>query len=238
MRQLNGTLYLIPTTLGDTDPRGDVSCRAAEAASRLREFIVENDKTARAFLKKNNPDIPLRECIFHILDKQTRPEDIAGFLASAVSGGEIGLLSEAGCPCIADPGAEAVKEAHKKNIRVVPLTGPSSIMLSLMASGFNGQNFTFNGYLPVDKAERRKAILSLEKDSREHNRTQIFIETPYRNNQMIDDIASVCRPETRLCAAVDLTLATEEIISQNISAWKKSKLDINKRFAIFLISGK
>ncbi|MGL4369585.1 MAG: SAM-dependent methyltransferase, partial [Spirochaetota bacterium] len=192
MRQLTGTLYLIPSTLGDTDPRGDISRRAAEAASRLREFIVENDKTARAFLKRADDSIPLRDCIFHILDKHTAPKDIPGFLDTAASGGEIGLLSEAGCPCIADPGADAVKAAHSRGIRVVPLSGPSSIMLSLMSSGFNGQSFTFHGYLPVDKAERRRAILSLEKDSLEHRRTQIFIETPYRNNQMIEDITAVC----------------------------------------------
>jgi len=234
MRRLTGSLYLIPSTLGETGSLDAIAPRTSETASRLRHFIAENDKTARSFLKRLDDTIPLRDCAFHILDKRTKPDDIYSFLDHAAAGGETGLLSEAGCPCIADPGADAVKAAHERGIRVIPLTGPSSIMLSLMASGFNGQNFAFNGYLPVDRAERRKSILALEKLS-EKGQTQIFIETPYRNNQMINELTTVCKPGTRLCAAVDLTLPEEEIISQHISAWKKTPVDLNKRFAIFLI---
>jgi 16S rRNA (cytidine1402-2'-O)-methyltransferase len=234
MRRLTGTLYLIPSTLGETGSLSDIPSRTSEITSRLRNFIVENDRTARAFLKRLDESIPLRECTFNILDKRTTKEELTRYLDHAASGGETGLLSEAGCPCTADPGADAVKIAHERSTRVVPLTGPSSILLSLMASGFNGQNFAFNGYLPVDKAERRKSILFLEKLT-EKGQTQIFIETPYRNDQIIEDILSCCRPATKLCAAIDLTLDTEEIISMSVSAWKKNRPEIGKRFAIFLL---
>ena len=233
MRRLTGTLYLIPSTLGETGSLSDIPLRTAETASRLRHFIVENDRTARAFLKRLDDTIPLRECTFDILDKRTSKEEIVRFLDRAADGGETGLLSEAGAPCTADPGSDAVRVAHERNIRVVPLVGPSSILLSLMASGFNGQNFAFNGYLPVDKAERRKSILSLEKLAKKQ--TQIFIETPYRNDVLVSDIVSACRPETRLCAGIDLTLDTEEIISMPVSEWKKKRPEIGKRFAIFLL---
>ena len=234
MRRLTGTLYLIPSTLGETGSLSDIPLRTAETASRLRHFIVENDRTARAFLKKLDESIPLRECTFDILDKRTTKEEIVRYLDHAASGGETGLLSEAGAPCTADPGADAVKIAHERNVRVVPLIGPSSILLSLMASGFNGQNFAFNGYLPVDRAERRKSILALEKLAQK-GQTQIFIETPYRNDALIADIVSACRSETRLCAGIDLTLESEEIISMCIADWKKKKPEIGKRFAIFLL---
>lgn len=230
-----GTLFLIPTTLGESDT-DSLSVQISRTVCALSEFVVEDEKSARRFLKKINSEIKLESIILHPLNEHTKPHEYADYLASAEQGGSIGLLSEAGVPCVADPGANLVGLAHRKGIRVIPLSGPSSIIMALMASGFNGQSFTFHGYLPVDKELRARKILELEKTARTTGYTQIFIETPYRNNQMLHDIVARCSEDTRLCVAADLTLAHETIISQSIREWKKQKDDFNKRPAVFLIN--
>jgi len=171
----------------------------------------------------------------YILNKYTEPSELPSFLEACKSGKSIGLLSEAGCPGIADPGAEIVKIAHENNIRVIPLVGPSSILLALMGSGMNGQSFTFNGYLPIDKSERKAKLKQLEHVSAEQNQSQIFIETPYRNNKMLEDICAVLQNQTRLCIACDITLPTEYIKTKTVEEWKHITVDLHKRPAIFII---
>jgi 16S rRNA (cytidine1402-2'-O)-methyltransferase len=206
-----------------------------EIINSLDEFIVENERTARRELKASGYNKPINEIKFHILNEHTKAEEYALYLDSAKQGRSIGLLSESGCPCIADPGKEIVRAAHELNIRVVPLTGPSSIILGLMASGFNGQNFAFIGYLPVDKEERVKALKQLEADIYRNDLTQIFIEAPYRNMQLFEAIIKTCSEQSRLCIATDLTMPSESIRSMSIKSWKKLKPDINKRNTIFLL---
>ena len=230
-----GGLYLIPTTLGDTEtdkilPRGN-----ADIITSIRYFIVENIRTARRFLKKINRDIIIDELTFFELNEHTKPEEIAQFLQPLKTGNDMGVISEAGCPAIADPGADVVALAQQQNFRVVPLVGPSSILLSLMASGFNGQSFAFLGYLPVQQSERIKALKKMESRIYSENQTQIFIETPYRNMKMLDDILTACNPATKLCVAADITLETEFIHTKTVSAWKSQKPDLNKKPCIFLI---
>ena len=230
-----GILYLIPTTLGDTAETADViPVKINQIINTIDEYIVENEKSARHYLKKIGIQKPLQEIILHPLNQHTQPQEIASYLNNISLGKNIGIISEAGCPGIADPGAEVVKAAHEKNITVVPLVGPSSVFLALMASGFNGQNFTFNGYLPKERSERIKKLKELEKLVQK-NYTQLFIETPYRNTHMLDDILSTCDGATRLCVACDITLPTEFIKTKTIAAWKKQVPDLNKRPAIFLI---
>ena len=170
-----------------------------------------------------------------LLNKFTQVTELPSYLDSCLQGRNIGLLSEAGCPGIADPGAEVVKIAHEKDIQVVPLVGPSSILLALMSSGMNGQSFAFKGYLPIDKSERKSALKNLERISIKENQSQIFIETPYRNNKMLEDIINCLQADTRLCIACDITLTTEYIKTKKVKEWKSTKIDINKRPAIFLI---
>jgi len=232
----NGTLYLIPTTLGDTAETADViPVKVNQVINTIDEYIVENEKTARHYLKKMGIQKPLPEIQLHTLNKFTPVSEIAGYLKNISEGKNIGIISEAGCPGIADPGAEVVKIAHEKQIHVVPLVGPSSIFLALMASGFNGQSFAFNGYLPRERVERIKKIKDLERIALQKDQTQLFIETPYRNTHMLDDILTSCAGATRLCIACDITLPTEFIKTKTIAAWKKQLPDINKRPAIFLI---
>ena len=230
-----GKLYLLPTTLGDSEINSSVTPFAISILHSLTEFIVEDEKTARRFLKKTDYPVSMGSLILHSLNEHTQTNEIQNYLASAEKGKNIGLLSEAGCPVIADPGAEIVELAHKKNICVVPLVGPSSILLGLMASGFNGQNFCFHGYLPKEKNLLVQKLKEMEKDSFRKNQTQIFIETPYRNNQMINEIISCCSSETKLCIACDITLPSEFIQTKSISEWGKKIPDINKRPALFLI---
>lgn len=231
-----GILYLIPTTLGITAETADViPVKVNQIINTIDEYIVENEKSARHYLKKTGIIKPLQEIILHPLNQHTPANAISGYLNSINLGKNIGIISEAGCPGIADPGAEVVKLAHERNIKVVPLVGPSSIFLALMASGFNGQSFTFNGYLPKERSERIKKIKDLERIAKEKNQTQLFIETPYRNTHLLDDILSTCDTNTRLCIACDITLPTEFIKTKSIAAWKKQIPDINKRPAIFLI---
>mgnify|MGYP000499876608 CR=1 FL=1 len=228
-------LYLIPTTLGETDLDRILPAYNNEIVNRLDFFIVEDVRTARRFLKKINPDTDIDSKTFYVLNQHTRLEEIAGFLKPLSEGREVGVISEAGCPAIADPGADVVAIAQEKGFKVVPLVGPSSILLALMASGFNGQSFAFNGYLPVQPADRTKSIKRLENRAHNEKQSQIFIETPYRNMKMLQDIISVCQPTTRLCIAADITLETEFIRTKTIMDWKNQLPDLNKRPCIFIL---
>jgi len=228
-------LYLIPTSLGDCSFERILPTYNAEVISSLRFFVVEDIRSARRFLKKSNPAINIDELTFFELNKHTRPEEIANFLKPMSVGNDVGVLSEAGCPAIADPGADVAAIAQQKNHKVIPLVGPSSILMALMASGFNGQSFAFVGYLPVQPAERAKILKKLESRVYAEAQTQIFIETPYRNMKMLEDIISICQPNTRLCIAADITLDSEFIKTKPIKEWKKQLPDLNKRPCIFLI---
>lgn len=231
-----GTLFLIPVTLGETPVSKVLPAYNREIIVSLRYFIVENVRTARRFLKQTEPEINIDELTFFTLNKHTSRKDLSGFLQPVKDGFPVGVLSEAGCPAIADPGADVVALAQQKQIPVVPLVGPSSILLSLMASGFNGQNFAFSGYLPIDTEQRVKTLKTLEQRMISENQTQIFIETPYRNNAMAETILKTLKPSTRFCIAADITLETEWIKTQSIADWKKQKLpDLSKRPSIFLV---
>ena len=230
-----GKLYLIPTTLGDNDPLEVLPASVQHQVKRLNTFIVENEKTARRAIKKLAPSKSQPSLKLFLLNKHTDPADIPGFLSPCKEGTDVGLLSEAGCPGVADPGAEIVKIAHRERIQVVPMVGPSSILLAMMGSGMNGQNFTFNGYLPIDKVARKNEIKSLERLSQEKKQAQLFIETPYRNNKMLEDLVQNLHPATRVCIACDLTLSTEFIVTRPISEWAKTKVDLHKRPTIFIL---
>lgn len=228
-------LYLIPVTLGDTEIDCVLPSYNAEVIMSIKHFIVENVRTARRFLKKVNKDIDIDSLTFVELNKHTSPESISTYLEPLVKGSSMGVISEAGCPAIADPGADVVAIAQRKGLRVIPLIGPSSIILSLMASGFNGQSFAFHGYLPIDKSERAKKIKTLEQHIYSDNQTQIFIETPYRNNKMMEDLLTFCRPQTKLCIAADITCEGEFIKTRTLKDWKGKMPDLSKVPCIFLI---
>lgn len=230
-----GTLYLIPTTLGGVDPAAVLAGSTLRVLQTLHSFVVENPKTARRFLKLAGYPRPLHDTEFHTLDEHTMDAQLPELLAPLLAGRDCGLLSEAGCPAVADPGAALVRFAHARGIRVVPLVGPSAVLLALMASGMNGQRFTFHGYLPVDRDERKARLLELERDSLRYDETQIFIETPYRNQVLLLAVLETCRNDTLLCLATDLTLVTEMIRTQTIMAWKKKPPDINRRPTGFLL---
>lgn len=230
-----GTLYLIPTTLGDTAETADViPVKVNTIINEIDEYIVENEKSARHYLKKIGIKKPLQEIILHPLNQHTPSQEIAGYLKSIAEGKNIGIISEAGCPGVADPGAEVVAIAHERNIKVVPLVGPSSILLAIMASGFSGQSFTFHGYLPKERSERIKKLKELEKAAKKQQ-TQLFIETPYRNTHLLEDMLSTCDGNTKLCIACDITLPTEFIKTKRMAEWRKQLPDINKKPTIFLI---
>ncbi len=230
-----GKLYLIPTRLGDNPPLEVLPISVKKVIESVDDYIVENEKTARRFIKRVNSRKQQSSLNFKLLNKYTQPEELYGFLDACKKGKAMGLLSEAGCPGIADPGAEIVKLAHEAQIQVVPLVGPSSIVLALMSSGMNGQNFAFNGYIPIDKPERKATLKRLERLSHEHNQTQLFIETPYRNNKVIEDICAILHPNTRVCIACDITLPSEYIKTMTVKEWKHAKVDLHKRPAIFVI---
>lgn len=230
-------LYLIPTTLGETSVEKVLPADLMKVVSTLQYFVVEHTRTARRHLIKMVPEIVIDNLDFKELNEHSKPFELEALLEPIRLGFDVGVLSEAGCPGIADPGADLVKLAHQKGIKVVPLVGPSSILLSLMASGFNGQNFAFIGYLPVKPPERAKAIRDIERNSARDKQTQIFIEAPYRNAKLLEDLLSVCSEQTSLCIAVDLTLESEFVVTKTIAAWKKTVPDINKRPAIFLLQG-
>lgn len=228
-------LYLVPNLLSEGDWQNVLPARVLPLLTQTRFFIVENLRTARRFMKQVNQDIEIDDLTFFELNKHTPASEIPSFLKPLEKGEDIAVISEAGCPGVADPGAEIVKLAHQKGITVVPVTGPSSIILSLMASGLNGQNFAFNGYLPVKSTERSKAVKVLEKKAKIEQQTQIFIETPYRNNQLIKDLLKMCSASTLLCIAANLTGENEFIATQSIGEWKKGVPDLHKQPAIFLI---
>jgi len=235
MNTQKGKLYLIPTTLGENEPLLVLPLSVKKVIEELDYFIVENQKTARRFIKKITPKKPQPSLILKSIDKYANAFEVSTYLDVCENGISVGLLSEAGVPAIADPGAEVVKLAHQKNIQVVPLVGPSSIILAMMASGMNGQSFTFNGYLPIDVSERKRAIKQLEKLSFEKNQSQIFIETPYRNDKMFTDLVASLSSKTDLCIAVDITLESEFIKTYTVEKWKNNVPDLKKRPAIFII---
>ncbi|MFP4367237.1 MAG: SAM-dependent methyltransferase [bacterium] len=232
-----GKLYLIPTLLGNTLADEVLPASVFKVINRLHYYIAEDIRSARRFLKKAGSSVDIDDIEFYELNKHTRDQELPGFLSATLSGHDTGLLSEAGMPCVADPGSRITSLAHSHDIKVVPLSGPSSIMLALMASGLNGQSFTFHGYLPVKRHDRNRAIKRIEQDSITRQQAQIFMETPYRNMQMLETLTEVCTPITQLCIACDITLESEFILTREIHYWKKNKPEINKRPAIFILQG-
>jgi 16S rRNA (cytidine1402-2'-O)-methyltransferase len=235
MRPEKGNLYLIPCTLGDTPPLEVLPLLVKKTVENTNHYIVEHEKNARRFIKtidskKNQADLVIQE-----INKFTNEDEIPQMLLPCLEGYNVGVISDAGCPGIADPGANVVMEAHRKGIRVIPLVGPSSILMAMMASGFNGQNFAFNGYLPIDKGERKSTIKRLEKLSIEFDQSQSFIETPYRNNQLLESLLKTLQGQTMLCIACDITLVSEFIRTETVNEWKKIKVDLHKRPTLFIL---
>lgn len=230
-----GNLYLIPTTLGDNEPLEVLPISVKKIIEQTHVYIVENEKAARRFIKKVSPGKSQAALQLFPLNKFTHASILPEYLKPCLNGIHVGLLSDAGCPGIADPGADMVRLAHQKGIKVVPLVGPSSILMAMMSSGMNGQSFTFNGYLPIDKKERKNEIKRLERLSFEQNQSQIFIETPYRNNKLLEELNSTLAANTLVCVACDITLATEFIKTKTASEWKKNIVDLHKRPTIFII---
>ena len=228
-------LYLIPVTLGDTSIEKVLPSYNKEIILGIKHFIVEDVRSARRFLKKVARSINIDELSFYTLNKHTSAEEISGYLKPLLGGESMGVISEAGCPAVADPGADVVAIAQRKNLKVVPLVGPSSIILSVMGSGFNGQSFAFHGYLPIDPSERIKRIKVLEQRIYSENQTQLFIETPYRNNKMMEDIVKNCRPQTKLCIAANITCEDEYIKTKTVKEWQGKLPDLSKIPCIFLI---
>lgn len=229
-------LYLFPTHLGDVDLMRILPAFNITLIAEIKYFIVEDLRSARRFLKKCNPAIDIDSLKFFLLNKQTDKLEIQSFIQPLLDGHHMGVISEAGCPAIADPGADIVAMAHQHHIKVVPLVGPSSILLALMASGFNGQSFAFNGYLPIPAQEKSAVIAKHERKIYADNQTQIYIETPYRNRQTLAEILKACRAETKLCIAADITLPSEFIQTKTIAAWReKMPPDLNKRPTVFVL---
>ena len=239
---LGSKLYLIPVTLGETETKFGVSQidkviprYNIEIVSRLRYFIVENVRSARRFLKKCNPDIDINSLTFYELNKHSDKNQIASYLLPLKSGESVGVMSEAGRPAVADPGADVVAIAQNEGYKVVPLVGASSMLLAIMASGLNGQSFAFHGYLPIDASERAKRLKQLEARAYSENQTQLFIETPYRNQKLAEDILQHCRPQTRLCIAMNITCEDEYIVTKTVGAWKGKLPDMHKKPCVFLV---
>jgi len=231
---VKGRIFLIPVTLGGEDFSAVIPEKALEITRQLRFFVVEDLRSARRFLRLIDKGFPIDETRFFELNEHTRESDMVQFLEPVINGSDIGLMSEAGLPGIADPGAGLISLAHRRKITVIPLSGPSSIILALIASGLNGQNFTFNGYLPVKPAERSAKLKELERRARE-GFAQIFMETPYRNRKMLETILSVCNRDTLLCIASDITLPTESIRTMKVSEWKAVNPDMNNRLVVYVI---
>ncbi|SFS56868.1 16S rRNA (cytidine1402-2'-O)-methyltransferase [Zhouia amylolytica] len=229
-----GKVFLIPTTLGEIGPLEVLPLSIKRTVEAVNYYIVENEKTARAFIKKIAPKKSQPSLNIQLLNKYTDDTELPSFLNPCLEGKDVGIISEAGCPGVADPGAEIVNIAHQKNIKVVPLVGPSSILMALMASGMNGQSFAFNGYLPIDKGEKKSEIKKLERRSKEFNQAQIFIETPYRNDKLLKDFVATLNSNTKLCVACDITLPSEEIKTQSVGNWKNTNIDLHKRPCIFI----
>ncbi|WP_214073324.1 SAM-dependent methyltransferase [Mucilaginibacter sp. dw_454] len=231
-----GTLFLIPVPLAEDAAAKTFTPYLVDTINHIKEYIVENEKTARRFLKEAGLKTPQSELVMHDYGKHNRTNSLKPFFVGLQSGKDVGLMSEAGCPGIADPGADIVAEAHKRGIKVVPLVGPNSILLALMASGFNGQSFAFQGYLPIDKADRSKRIRELEGLSDRLNQTQIFIETPFRNNPLLEEILKTGDNKTKLCIASNLTSADEFVQTKTIAEWRTQVPDLHKKPTIFLLS--
>jgi 16S rRNA (cytidine1402-2'-O)-methyltransferase len=230
-----GTLYLIPSLLGDSAIERSLPSYNKEIINTLDEFIVEDLRSARRFLIKAGIIKPIDSLTFHLLNEHTSSDDISHCLEGLLKGKNAGLLSDAGCPGIADPGAEVIKLAHTRNIKVVPLVGPSSILLALISSGMNGQSFSFHGYLPKKQPDRGNKIRQIETDALKNGQTQVFIETPYRNDNIIHDILATCKGDTLLCIASDITLPAEDIRTRTVAEWKQEKKSFNDHPAVFLI---
>lgn len=235
MKSNKGKLVLIPCTLADTQVYKVLPQENISYINTCSEFIVENIRSARRFLIKSNINTAIDDLKFHLLNKHTKEFELTTMLKSIENGKNIGLLSEAGCPAIADPGADIVKLAHSRGIIIIPLVGPSSILMALMASGLNGQNFAFSGYLPKEKTERKKRILFLENLSFKQQQTQIFIETPFRNNHMLEDLCKYCQANTVLVIATNISTESESITRDSIKNWRKKTVDLNKKPSVFLI---
>lgn len=229
------TLYLIPVLLGDTSVERVIPQYNKEIVSNLKHFIVENIRSARRFIKKCNTEIDINTLNFYELNKHTNKNDIESFLTPMKTGISMGVISEAGCPAVADPGAEVVSIAQYKGYKVVPLVGPSSILMAIMASGFNGQSFAFHGYLPIDTSKRASMIKQLESRSYKEDQTQLFIETPYRNQKLAEDIIDNCNPMTQLCIAMNISCEDEYIISKSVKSWKGNLPDMQKSPVVFLL---
>ncbi|KAB2822981.1 MAG: SAM-dependent methyltransferase [Paludibacter sp.] len=228
-------LYLFPTLLGDTGPNDVLPAANTTVLATIRHFIVEEVRTARRFIRKCLPQANIDEMTFFVLNQHTRPEEVASFLTPLQEGLPMGLRSEAGCPAIADPGADVVALAQQLNLKVVPLVGPSSILLALMASGFNGQSFAFNGYLPVQLPDKQKILKKWEHRIYNEHQSQLFIETPYRNNKTLADLLALCPAEMKLCIAADITTPTEFIRTLTIRNWKNQLPDLTKRPTLFIL---
>ncbi len=232
---MDTALYLLPVLLGDTAVEAVLPAYNKEVIAGIRHFIVEDVRSARRFLKKVDREFDIDGSLFYPLNKHTSPEEISGYLQPLLDGHPMGVISEAGCPAVADPGADVVAIAQRKGLKVVPLVGPSSIILSVMASGFNGQSFAFNGYLPIESGERAKKLKMLEQRVYNEQQTQLFIETPYRNNKMVEEILKTCRPQTRLCIAANLTCEDAYVRTRTLKEWKGQVPDLSKIPCIFLL---
>ncbi|QEK52734.1 SAM-dependent methyltransferase [Pedobacter aquae] len=230
-----GTLYLIPVVMAENAVAKSLTPFLVDTINTIDEYIVENEKTARRCLKEAGLKTPQSDLIIHDYGKHSRGGSLKPYFKGLEQGKNVGLMSEAGCPGIADPGAEIIAEAHKRNINVVPLVGPSSLLLALMASGFNGQSFAFQGYLPIDKMARAKKIKDLEGFAERFKQTQLFIETPFRNNPMLEEILRTCRPDTLLCIASNLTAEDEFVKTKSVGDWRKEAPDLHKKPTIFLL---
>jgi 16S rRNA (cytidine1402-2'-O)-methyltransferase len=232
---MEAALYLIPVTLGDTPVEQVLPEYNRQVVSAIRHFIVEDVRSARRFLKKVDRDIDIDALTFYSLNKHTQADALSGYLQPLAAGEAMGVISEAGCPAVADPGADVVAMAQHKGLKVVPLVGPSSIIMAVMGAGFNGQNFAFNGYLPIEQGERIAKLKQLEQRIYAESQTQLFIETPYRNNKMLEDIVHTCRPQTRLCIAANITCEGEYIRTRTIKEWSGRLPDLSKMPCIFLL---
>ena len=230
-----GSLYLIPTRLGTNPPLEVIPFSVKKVVEQVDHYIMENEKQGRRFIKEITPGKAQGDLQISLLNKFTDPVEMQDLLAPCTEGLAVGLLSDAGTPAIADPGAEVVRMAHERGIKVIPLVGPSSIIMAMMSSGLNGQNFAFVGYLPIDKMERRKAIKNLERRSKELGQSQIIIETPYRNDALFKDLRSVLTDGALLCVACDITLPTEYILTKTAKEWKEEELELHKRPTVFVI---
>ena len=230
-----GKLFLIPNVLAENTADAVITPQVKEVIAHTKVFLVENLRTARRYISSLKLGVNLEEVHMEILDKSTAPESINRLLQPLFKGADIGIISEAGCPGIADPGALAVAHAHTRGIQVVPLSGPSSMFLALMGSGFSGQSFAFHGYLPIDKKERNHALRKLEAESAKEHRAQIFMETPFRNNQLLEDALASLSPQTKLCIAKNLTAADELIQTKTIADWKKNPIDLHKIPTVFIL---